>query len=522
MRRMLAFPLLFAPLLPGQGGGSVEGRVVNPNTGQPVAGAEIVLYTRQALRYETTSDSAGGFQFAEVKPGDYEIRFEKEGYSFGRREPAGPYHAAAGQPAIRIRLEMSRRAALSGRVVDLEGKPVRAQVKIAEGGLGAAANENGEFSIADVEPGFYTVLAVPQPEATAKDEKEETRIEQIPSYYPAASDSAGAQKIVVRGDTDIAGLEIRLQTAEVHRVRGVVLDENGSPAPKATVSLAPLTMLPSRVASNANGMYLTLLGPHRGPGPEQAQTKTDATGTFEFPSVPAGDWQVTTRIPATRQVDSPPIAAGAVAVLVGHDDIQGLRIQRGSGFTMTPAIDWGDLAKRATAPFFLISADGQSAGGVGSLIAGGGFQLRVVPGRYYIAPQVSAGYYADSVTLGGRDVMGQAVDLFPGAPGIQVSYKAARGSVQGKVDNALSTVILIPEQMSAIGFGRMAQPKPDGTFEIGGVAPGSYVVAALSGVDFRTRLDSAVLAKVAAAGTRVRVEQSSVTGIELGAVPWLQ
>jgi hypothetical protein len=137
---MLAFALLFAPLLAGQGGGSVDGKVVNPNTGQPVPGVDIVLYTRQALHYETTTDVGGGFQFADVQPGNYEIRFEKEGYSIGRREPPQPYRIAAGQAAIHVRLEMSRRAALSGRVVDGEGKPVHAQVKLAEGGLAAAVN----------------------------------------------------------------------------------------------------------------------------------------------------------------------------------------------------------------------------------------------------------------------------------------------------------------------------------------------------------------------------------------------
>jgi Carboxypeptidase regulatory-like domain len=519
MRLMFAFPLLFAPLLPGQGGGSVQGKVVNPNSGEPVAGAEIVLFTRQALRYETTSDAAGGFQFADVKAGNYEIRFEKEGYSFGRREPAGPYRIAAGQPAIHIRLELSRHATLSGRVVDIEGKPVRALVKLAGGGPAAAANENGEFAMKDVEPGFYTLVAIPPAESAQNGVKgvtEEARIEQIPTFYPAASDSAGGQKIVVRGDTDIEGFEIRMQAAEVHRVRGVVLDDNGSLAPNATVSLAPITMLPGGVTSisqNSQGAHLTILGPHRGAGPEQVQTKTDSNGTFEFPSVPAGDWRIAAAIPVTN-LDSPPIAAGAVAALVGHDDILGLRIQKGSPFTLTQTIDWGDLPQRAER-VALIPADGQSVG-VGFV------RGQTVPGRYYIAPSVSAGYYPDSVTLGGRDVMGQAVDLFPGSPPVQVSYKAAHGSVQGKVDNALSTVILIPEQVTTIGFGRMAQAKPDGTFEMPGVAPGSYIIAALSGAGFQTRLDSALLAKVAAIGARVRVEQGPVAGIELGATPWLQ
>jgi hypothetical protein len=533
MRRMLAFALLFAPFVVGQGGGqgggSLDGKVVNPNTGQPVAGVDIVLYTRQALRYETTSDAGGGFQFADVKPGTYEIRFEKEGYTFGRREPPQPYRIAAGQPAIHVRLEMSRRAALSGRVVDGEGKPVRAQVKLAEGGLAAAlsaaVNEDGEFTIKDVEPGFYALLAMPQApiskDVAQRDAKDEQRIEPIPTYYPSESDSAGAQKIVVRGDTDITGLEIRVRTAEVHRVRGVVLDERGSPTSGARVSLAPMAMLPSRSIVNFQGMYVTILPPGRGIGPEQAQTTTDSKGAFEFPSVPVGDWQITARISGPiDSVDFPDtIRTGAVAALVGHADMQDVQIQMGSPFTLTGSIDWGDLPKRVGA-VSLVPADGQS--GMASFIPSAGLQLRTVPGRYYIVPQFSAGYYPDSVTLGGRDVMGQIVDLVPGSAPIQVSYKAARGSVRGKVDEAASTIVLIPEQATTIGFGRMAQANADGTFEIAGVAPGSYSIAALSGMNFLARLDPAVLAKVASSGARVRVEQSPVEGIELTAAPWLQ
>lgn len=78
----------------------------------------------------------------------------------------------------------------------------------------------------------------------------------------------------------------------MHRVRGVVLDERGSPAAGALVSLPPLAMLPSREIFENAGMYLTILGPSQGVGPEQARVTAEASGTFEFLSVPAGDWQI--------------------------------------------------------------------------------------------------------------------------------------------------------------------------------------------------------------------------------------
>lgn len=520
MRRTLLLLFIFAPVISSQGGGSVEGEVVNPNTGQGIAGVNIVLYTRQALRYETTSDAGGGFQIADITPGSYEVRFEREGYSSGRKEPPQPYRIAAGQAPIRIRLEMSRRATISGRVVDGAGKPVtKAQVKLGDTNLGAPTSESGEFTIKDVNPGYYTLLAMP-PSAPQSPTAQEQRIEPIPTYFPSAPDLSGAQKIVVRGDADIDGLEIRPQKAEVHRVRGVILNERGSPAPGALVSLAPLAMLPSRVILNS-GMYLTILGPGQGVGPEQARVTADASGTFEFPSVPAGDWQIAATTSGSRDsVDfANSVRSGAVTALVGHADVDRLQVPMGAPFTLTGVIDWGDLPK-GVGSVVLMPADGRSS--LASSTPNAGLQLRAIPGRYYIVPIFSAGYYLDSVTLGGRDVLGQAVDLVPGSPPIQVSYKPARGTVRGKVDNAASAIILIPEQITTIGFGRMTQAKADGTFEIAGVAPGAYAIAALLGIDFGARLDSAVLSKVVSSGARVRVEESPVEGIELTAAPWLQ
>jgi hypothetical protein len=528
MRWLLLFPFLFSPALPGQGSGSVDGKVVNPNTGQGVAGVGIVLYTRQAVRYETTSDASGAFQIVDVTPGNYEIRFEKEGYLSGRQEPAQPYRIAAGGAPIHVRLEMSRRATLSGRVVDGEGKPVpKAQVKLllSNAEIPGFASESGGFTFKDVNPGIYTLLAVPpspaESTATQNITTSDGRIEPIPTFFPSTADLSGAQKIVVRGDVDIDGLEIRLLPAEVHRIRGVVLDERGSPVAGAAVSLAPLAMLPSRVISNSQGMYLTILGPSQGAGSPQMRTTTDANGTFEFPSVPAGDWQIAVTI--SGPIDSVEFAStirgGAITALVGHADVDRLQVQTGAPLTLAGTIDWGDLPKRAGAAF-LMPADGRFS--LSSFVPNAGLQMRAVPGRYYVVPNFAAGYYPDSVTLGGRDVLGQALDLIPGSPPIQISYKPARGTVRGKVDDPASTVVLIPEQITTIGFGRMVRAKADGTFEIAGVAPGTYVIAALSGSDFGARLDPAVLSKVASSGTRVRVEDNPLEGIELTASPWLQ
>lgn len=46
----------------------------------------------------------------------------------------------------------------------------------------------------------------------------------VPTYFPSVVDRSLAEQIAVRPGTDRSGYDIRLQTAAVYRVRGVVLD----------------------------------------------------------------------------------------------------------------------------------------------------------------------------------------------------------------------------------------------------------------------------------------------------------
>ena len=96
----------------------------------------------------------------------------------------------------------------------------------------------------------------------------------------------------------------------------------------------------------------------------------------------------------------------------------------------------------------------------------------VTPGKYLILPQAGPGFYPISVLLGGQEVLGKPVDLFPGSA-LRVTYKAATGSVQGTVENCNgATVVLIPRDVRTLAFGRVAICKSDGTFDMSGVAPG--------------------------------------------------
>jgi len=63
--------------------GSIKGRLVHSMTGEPIAGARVVL---QEERRQATSDADGRFVFAGVKPGAYHLVIEAQGFSSAHHE----------------------------------------------------------------------------------------------------------------------------------------------------------------------------------------------------------------------------------------------------------------------------------------------------------------------------------------------------------------------------------------------------------------------------------------------------
>jgi hypothetical protein len=53
---------------------------VNGLTGSAVEGVRVLIFTRNGPHYETDTDTAGQFHIADITPGAYAARFDKEGF----------------------------------------------------------------------------------------------------------------------------------------------------------------------------------------------------------------------------------------------------------------------------------------------------------------------------------------------------------------------------------------------------------------------------------------------------------
>jgi hypothetical protein len=516
MRRVILPALLLAAVVFSQTTGSVEGVVENSVTRVGIAGVTVTVYMRSGGLYEATTDASGDFRIFGMKPGNYEVRFEKEGFIQGQKIPSQPYPVGQAQDPVRMRLGMIQEVSLSGRVVDGDGNPVsQVDVKLLNRNS-VPASRDGTFVFDRLEPGSYTLVAMPKSAGAS----EGARVP-VTTYFPSSLDAAGAQPILIRGDSDVSGYEIRLQTAEAYRIRGVVLDETGNPKAGVPVQLLPNIQTGTRVVTFGN--FITMVGPGPSTGPEEARVISGDDGSFEFLAVRSGEWKLAAL--STGSIEAVDFAAtvrsGALTVIVGNRNVANVQVRLAAPIKVTGTVDWGDLPNRSAAVSLI------PVGGLSVLLgppmggSSGTLSLRAsATGKHLIVPQAGPGYYPVSVLLGGQEVLGKPVDLFPDAT-FRVAYKAATGSVHGTVENGDGAMaVLVSRDVQTMGFGRMVICKTDGSFDMSGVPPGDYFAVAFEQLQrtFPTA-DAAWLAEVASVGTRVSVAQSPVS-VQLKPVRW--
>ena len=155
--KLSAFALVFlTPLI----GGTVEGRVTNSVTGEPIAGVGVRLLDRHSYVYTATTDSSGSYRLTGLGDGEYRGEFTHDG--FQDSSPGAPFVKAIGDVSARIDARLDPFGSLSGRVVDEDGQPARKiAVEVSPGGGSAVTDDNGEFVFRGLRPGAYTVVAKP-------------------------------------------------------------------------------------------------------------------------------------------------------------------------------------------------------------------------------------------------------------------------------------------------------------------------------------------------------------------------
>lgn len=138
--------------------GSVIGTVLDESTGQPIAGAEVILYSYPDYGEtgRATSDENGMYYFSSVPAGTYQTSASAEGYNTNTSQVLPVGNNETTQLDV---LLTPANVTLSGTVYDKETDlPISGATVILSNGQTITADENGYYSFS-VFPGTYTVTA---------------------------------------------------------------------------------------------------------------------------------------------------------------------------------------------------------------------------------------------------------------------------------------------------------------------------------------------------------------------------
>ena len=497
-----------------------------------------------------TSDRDGRFTFANVTPGPYTVRVQKDGY-FGSPE-GGNFPATA---AIHVSvvaketkdtsLSMIPGALIGGRVFAADGQLLSNAIvnalrvsyplgyAVLEGQVSRVTDDRGEFRLFWVPPGDYYLTAeppraVPTPGVTAASPAGQG----IKTFYPGVTAITEAKTVSVKGGEEMLGMDIGIRPITLFKVSGQV---SSLIPPPASQTDAPVV----------NAAVLVLLSPDGNAPDDTKQVGTvpliPTHGQFEIPLLP-GVYDLFARVPdaASQAAGGAPQAWGRARLDVRDTNINNVLI------TIPPSVE---VKGAVTAPGgrippairIQLMPDEPSAAKIPAyqqvsrrsvpVNAEGAFSVTAVPeGRFRISSIVGLpqDMYLADVRQNAQSVFDSGFDVNAknNSP-VEVALGSGAGTVNGVVMDgptkvvAGATVVLIPETRRRDNRALYVQTNSDATgrFTLRGVAPGDYKVFAWESIQAFAHFNAAFMAKHEDRGKLVHVGQSGTVSAELTIIP---
>lgn len=501
-------------MLAAQPGGVIEATVVNSVTGAGVPGAEVRVWTADANRAVGQTDALGKVRFEGLNVGEYNWSAAHPEYLPPEQPPVllrEMLHVEADGDPVQARMELVPPASLRGRVLDAEGNPAAGiRVAVAPGTQEETAAD-GTFAIGGLRAGTYSLVAMPEPSEPVTSDGGRRTVT-VPTFYPFVTEAAQAGKIEVAAGAHLTGFEIRLQTAPVYRVRGVVLDPEGRPAAGAMVlheeGTGPYASF-GPDSFTVGDRSINVLAVAREP------VRADEQGVFELPAVQPGLWRLQARLDGEYDVVAhrDRSISGGAEVLVGARDVEDVEIRLVRPFTWKGRVEWGEVPQelRNRLGLMLVPLNSDRAGFVAAKPDGTAEVAELAAGRYrFQAMRMGGQAYVASIRMGNIDLLAGPFEVFPFSQPFQVIVKTDAGGVRGTVERGEGAeVVLLPRGFEAGDVAVHTKAGAGGAFEIGGLRPGDYVAFALPAVDpeindiarFRNLLPRAAAVSVEAGST---------------------
>jgi hypothetical protein len=557
MRKAIGFLLLIAtaaaqtsPLK-----ARIEGRLENALTGDPLRKGVLRLRgaasTFRGPQYVADSDNNGNFVFEQVEPGSYVLSADRAGFlrgNYGARFLVNGeiIRLRAGEKKL-LRLALSPRSAISGRVLDGDGDPLpsievdawrwRWSAASAQRLLQLVArvtpDDEGAFRLAALPTGHYYLSAsstIPTDTASGvRVLRRKMPDEKLPegyetTFYPGVLNVEEAKPIDVAVGQEVAGINLRLRRSKLARIRGTVANH---------YSFLPLNLMT---------VELTPLDRPTEAFPSGARSQTVQDGSFEFAGVAPGRYSVVAR-------DNSPAEhlAASMDVVVSEKDLDNVRVELRPGADVKcvvrfdrlrnevhdrPQGAWQSGPVRATV--MLRSVDGGASRTVVATqdVSDGPLRLLdIPPGRYWVdVTNLPKDVYVKWIRFGEQDVTATPLKVSQGnsEPALEVMLSDKTATLSGVVLGAsggpvrIAQVMLAPASRELERVSRLVKGTVSGaggTFRFEGVAPGQYVVLAFEDAEPGLAEDPEFRAEFAGMGTLVNLGPSGDQAIEVNAIP---
>ncbi len=138
--------------------GSIEGLVVDTR-GNPVEGARVMAQGMEdRISQQDMSAADGSFMLASLPPGEYRLEYMYEGDWERRKDKRLTLEEGEARTGLRLELDERPNAAVSGQVVDTDGRGI-ANARVRGGGSSTLSDETGAFELKDLVEGQNTWIS---------------------------------------------------------------------------------------------------------------------------------------------------------------------------------------------------------------------------------------------------------------------------------------------------------------------------------------------------------------------------